>query len=178
MITRSDSEKEPSGKLLIGVSITDSNITQDGESLYNKIKERCKFLKITSIFIQFTALSMAISSLYFSEINIDSNQLVEILAAAKFLNLNGLIDKCTEMMTENISLETAIRYYNISVVYGIPVLETSAKRWIAANLLTKASNKRDFLKQISVDLMESLMLSADLIPRESEMIIYSMLKNW
>lgn len=58
--------------------------------------------------IYFTALNIVFGSLYLDEVTLDPRTVVSVLAAAELLQLDGLIEKCSEVMNSTINAEVNI----------------------------------------------------------------------
>lgn len=58
--------------------------------------------------ILFVALNIVFGSLYLDEVTLDPKQVVSVLAAAALLQLDGLIEKCCEVMNATINAEVMI----------------------------------------------------------------------
>lgn len=107
----------------------------------------------------------------------DAKEIVPVLAAASFFQIQDLIDKCAKLMTKRIGFDTAATYYNASVTHNIPSVKSAAFQWLETNL-THFQSDLCFLRMITVELMESLVWSKNLIPSYLESEFYTMLKNW
>lgn len=57
------------------------------------------------VFIDILAMNVVFGSLYLDEVTIDPKMVVSILATAALLQLDGLIDKCAEVMNQTIDAE-------------------------------------------------------------------------
>lgn len=117
-------------------------------------------------------------SLYYTdELDFEVEEVLSVLAAASFFQIQDLIDKCEKLMKERIGVDTAVAYYNASVTHNIPSAKSAAFQWLEINL-THFSQHLSFLRTISVELMESLVWSKNLTPNYYESEFYSLLKNW
>lgn len=73
------------------------------------------------------ALQVVFGSLYRDDVLIKSSRVISVLAAACMLQLDGLIQQCTETMKENISAKTVYGYYASASLYGLDsVMKKSA----------------------------------------------------
>lgn len=88
----------------IAIEIIDPKITLDGEYAIANTTGAFKFKKIFSHFIH-SALNVVFGSLYLDEVTLDPKTIVSVLAAAALLQLDGLIEKCCEVMNSTISAE-------------------------------------------------------------------------
>lgn len=65
------------------------------------------------------ALQVVFGSLYRDDVLIKPSRVISVLAAACMLQLDGLIQQCTETMKENISAKTVCGYYASASIYGL-----------------------------------------------------------
>lgn len=91
----------------IAIEIIDPKITLDGKDIFCM----CCFFSIQygapnlPVGIFFAALNIVFGSLYLDEVTLDPKQVVSVLAAAALLQLDGLIEKCCEVMNSTINAE-------------------------------------------------------------------------
>lgn len=70
------------------------------------MKRENKNIKSTNyLFIRLIALNIVFGSLYLDEVTLDPKTVVSVLAAAALLQLDGLIEKCCEVMNSTINAE-------------------------------------------------------------------------
>lgn len=55
-------------------------------------------------------------SLYLDEVTLDPKTVVSVLATAALLQLDGLIDKCAEVMNSTINAEVKFKFLNVQVL--------------------------------------------------------------
>lgn len=124
------------------------------------------------------ALHKVFGSLYQDEIQIEPSEAVSILASAAVLQLDDLIQQCTEVMKVSTSIDTALPYYEASELYGISDVKSIALDWLHKNTVLKIATSPTHLSQISVELMTQLLTSPDLVVVQTEFSLYHCLKLW
>ncbi|XP_050394646.1 germ cell-less protein-like 1 isoform X1 [Patella vulgata] len=122
------------------------------------------------------SLKIAFGSLYKDDVIFKPVQLVKVLAAATFLQLEGLIQHCVDMMTETMSGEIVVEYYNACQRYGLVKNKQLALNWLLHNIMSPPNFF--VLKEISCELMIELITSPDLWVLQVEMDVYSLLRKW
>ncbi|XP_061590237.1 germ cell-less protein-like 1 [Cololabis saira] len=133
-------------------------------------------LEIPDQNIDTEALQVVFGSLYRDDVLIKPSRVINILAAASMLQLDGLIQQCGETMKENISAKTVCRYYASAGIYGLNSIMKKSLEWLLSNLMTHQNV--DLMKEIGVEVMEKLIQSSDLFVMQVEMDVYSTLKKW
>lgn len=126
----------------------------------------------------FAALEAVFGSLYIDEVTIDPKTVVSVLATATLFQLDGLIDRCAEVMTETVNAESTISYYEAACQYGVQSVKQSTFKWLEVNLLSYYSKHSKWLSHISTDLMAELVNSADLFVVQTEFSLYMLLRFW
>lgn len=124
------------------------------------------------------ALDAVFGSMYSDEIEIDPNGVISVLATATLFHLDGIIDKCAEVMIETINAETAINYYEAACQYGCQNVKKSTFVWLETNLLCIYTKYPNLLRQISIELMTALISSPDLYVMQTEFSLYTLLRTW
>ncbi|KAJ8954095.1 hypothetical protein NQ318_004400 [Aromia moschata] len=129
--------------------------------------------------ITIDSLKVVLGSLYNCEIVLNPLEIVPILATATMFQLDGLIEKCTEVMLETINPKTSLDYYNAACQYGDKKLQEVCFKWFLVNLMPYYfSHPLSELKTIPVSLMAKLVSHPDLFVIQTEYSIYVMLKYW
>ncbi|XP_054736821.1 protein germ cell-less [Anastrepha obliqua] len=144
-------------------------------------KESCQdfvHIKILDDRITLEALDAVFGSMYSDEIEIDPKAVISVLATATLFHLDGIIDKCAEVMIETINTETAISYYEAACLYGSVNVKKAAMVWLETNLLCIYPKDDQLLRQISVELMTKLIASPDLYVMQTEFSLYTLLRSW
>ncbi|KNC21714.1 Protein germ cell-less [Lucilia cuprina] len=144
-------------------------------------KESCQdfvHIKILDERITLEALDAVFGSMYSDEIEIDPKGVISVLATATLFHLDGIIDKCAEVMIETINAETAINYYEAACQYGCQNVKKSTFAWLETNLLCIYTKYPNLLRQISIELMTALITSPDLYVMQTEFSLYTLLRTW
>uniref|UniRef100_A0A0A1WYT8 Protein germ cell-less n=1 Tax=Zeugodacus cucurbitae TaxID=28588 RepID=A0A0A1WYT8_ZEUCU len=144
-------------------------------------KESCQdfvHIKILDEHITLEALDAVFGSMYSDEIEIDPKAVISVLATATLFHLEGIIDKCAEVMIETINAETAISYYEAACLYGSVNVKKAAMVFLETNLLCIYPKDEQLLRQISVELMTKLVASPDLYVMQTEFSLYTLLRTW
>ncbi|XP_014085304.2 protein germ cell-less [Bactrocera oleae] len=144
-------------------------------------KESCQdfvHIKILDERITLEALDAVFGSMYSDEIEIDPKAVISVLATATLFHLEGIIDKCAEVMIETIDAETAISYYEAACLYGSVNVKKAAMVFLETNLLCIYHKDEQLLRQISVELMTKLVASPDLYVMQTEFSLYTLLRTW
>eukprot|EP00099_Drosophila_melanogaster_P025359 NP_724708.1 germ cell-less, isoform A [Drosophila melanogaster] len=138
------------------------------------------FIQITILDDRITVASLdaVFGSMYSDEIEIESADVISVLATATLFHLDGIIDKCAEVMVDNISPETAIQYYEAACQYGVVGVKKSTFQWFQINLLSIYSKQPNLLRHISIELMSALTASPDLYVMQTEFSLYTLLRTW
>ncbi|CBY21614.1 unnamed protein product [Oikopleura dioica] len=126
------------------------------------------------------ALHHALGSLYCDEIEIEPSRAVNILAAATFLQHQGLCDHLNNEMKANLGSKTVISYHDAAQMYGLPELESACIKWLEYNLMLENSPdpNLDMLRGIEPDLMAKIVGSPHLTVIQVEADLYHLLKKW
>jgi len=124
------------------------------------------------------ALNIAFGSLYSYEVNtIELNKnLVEVLAASRMFQLDGLLVHCEESMLQLISAETVCQFHQAAKRYGLEVVQEKCLNWLERNLLLCRTSV--LAKDLSKPLLLELLSSPNFVVMQVEMDIYNFLKIW
>lgn len=136
------------------------------------------FHSYSFVFFILLALDAVFGSMYSDEIEIDPKGVISVLATATLFHLDGIIDKCAEVMIETINAETAINYYEAACQYGCQNVKKSTFMWLEINLLCIYTKYPNLLRQISIELMTALISSPDLYVMQTEFSLYTLLRTW
>ncbi|XP_058055332.1 protein germ cell-less [Anopheles bellator] len=128
--------------------------------------------------ITIDSLFSVFGSLYMDEVVLEPKDIVSTLATATLFQLDGLIDRCAEVMVETTNTETAVLYYNAACEYGVKMVKQYTFGWLLVNLLSNFQQKAQRLRSVSVELMEQLVASADLYVVQTEFSLYALLRYW
>uniref|UniRef100_A0A673G448 Germ cell-less protein-like 1 n=1 Tax=Sinocyclocheilus rhinocerous TaxID=307959 RepID=A0A673G448_9TELE len=133
-------------------------------------------LEIPDQNIDTEALQVVFGSLYRDDVLIKPSRVVNILAAACMLQLDGLIQQCGETMKENVNVKTVCSYYNSATMYGLDSVMKKCLEWLLNNLMTHQNV--DLMKELGAEMMEQLIQSSDLFVMQVEMDVYTAMKKW
>ena len=90
--------------------------------------------------------------------------------------LDGLIDQCVLIMEETINVRTVARYFETAILYGTKEIEAACLNWLKVNLLSHLPEHPEYLRNISINLMEKLIKSPDLFVMQTEFSVYVLLR--
>lgn len=135
-------------------------------------------IKILDDRINADSLDAVFGSMYSDEIEIEVKDVIPVLATATLFHLDGIIDKCAEVMVDSINAETAIQYYEAACQYGVLSVKKSTFQWFQINLLSIYNKNPNLLRHISIDLMTLLTASHDLYVMQTEFSLYTLLRTW
>lgn len=85
----------------ISIEIIDPRITIEGKHDRDSVRSS----PLIFCFLSFIALHTVFGSLYLDEVTLEPRTVVSVLAAAALLQLDGLIEKCCEVMSSTINAE-------------------------------------------------------------------------
>lgn len=156
----------------IAIDIIDPLITINCKS-FRSYRTSCYY-------ILFSALKIVFGSLYCDEIILNPLEIIHILATATMFQLDGIIDKCREVMLETINPKTALDYYIAGCQYGDNKLKDSCIRWFLINLMGHFYNlsRLEQLRSIPTSLMVKLISHPDLCVMKTEITLYVLLTQW
>lgn len=149
------------------------NVNKLSISFFNKNLSKC-----LNILLLFLAVEEVLASLYKDEINMETKNVISILATATFFELQEYVNLCFEFIKETININTVISYYKASVFYNIPVVKAETMKWLEINLIDFILRYPPFLKDISIELMTDLILSTHLMTMQTEFSVYMFLRKW
>uniref|UniRef100_A0A914WTS9 BTB domain-containing protein n=1 Tax=Plectus sambesii TaxID=2011161 RepID=A0A914WTS9_9BILA len=123
------------------------------------------------------ALDRVLASLYRDEIEIDAENVVSIVAAASLLQLESVLQRCSETMADNIKRENVLLAVETSEKYGLELLKKSCVSFLEENFCSLA-NEVSFLKNLSQELLAQMLSSPNLLVIEGEIDLYNIVKRW
>ncbi|XP_016021801.1 germ cell-less protein-like 1 [Rousettus aegyptiacus] len=134
-------------------------------------------LEINDQRIDTESLHFVLGSLYWDEYVLrEPLRVPRILATACLLQVEKLVRQCGETMKETINAKTVCSYYAAAETYGLLSIKTECFEWLLHNLMTHPSIQ--LYKELSIDLMEMLISSSNLLVMQKEMDVYTTLKEW
>ena len=128
------------------------------------------------------ALDIALGSLYKDNLVVTGENVVQILSAASFLQIDSLVMRCIEVMKSYLSFSTVCSYLSAAAVFDLTEVTDSClafMEWsidlcmheIATNTNNNSSMQdsfRRFLKDVSIDFMEMILGRPNLLVRNEE----------
>nr|CAB3249719.1 germ cell-less protein-like 1 [Phallusia mammillata] len=123
------------------------------------------------------SLNTALGSLYSDEVDISPETVVSVLSAASLIQLEGLMQQCSDAMKEYVCCENVCNYYANARMYGQGQVERKCIKWMENNLMMQTKNI-SFLTQIEPELMAKIVSSSNLFVLQVEMDVYTLLKKW
>ncbi|CAK8696766.1 unnamed protein product [Clavelina lepadiformis] len=123
------------------------------------------------------ALHITFGSLYTDEVIILPGQVISVLAAASLLQLESLMQQCSEVMVSAICCDNVYHFYNEARLYGQVDVEKACISWLENNLMLQSNNYK-LLEEIDPVLMSRIVSSKDIFVLQVEMDLYIMLKKW
>ncbi|KAM7044566.1 germ cell-less protein-like 2 [Molossus nigricans] len=134
-------------------------------------------LEIKDQNIDAESLHFVLGSLYRDEYVLrELLQVPRVLATAHLLQVEDLIQQCEETMKETINVKTVCVYYAAAETYELDSVKTRCFEWLLQNLMTHPSV--ELYKKLSIELMNSLISSANLLVIQKEIDVYTTLKEW
>lgn len=124
------------------------------------------------------ALDAVFGALYSDEIDIDVNIVTSILATAAMFQIDGIVDRCAEVMIENLNVNNVVEFYEAATYYGCPTAKQAAFQWLEINLLSIYGKDLKLLQNINIEMMVALVSSPSLYVMQTEFSLYTMLKIW
>ncbi|XP_040342597.1 BTB/POZ domain-containing protein 16 isoform X3 [Herpailurus yagouaroundi] len=109
--------------------------------LPGKIKERPPTkkmiisLKINDPVVTKVAFAMALKSLYLSQVEINVNDVLAVLASAHVLQISSLFQRCVAVMMKGLTPSTVKSFYLAGCKYKEEQLTTACEKWLEMNLV-------------------------------------------
>ncbi|XP_045295693.1 BTB/POZ domain-containing protein 16 isoform X2 [Leopardus geoffroyi] len=109
--------------------------------LPGKIKERPPTkkmiisLKINDPVVTKVAFAMALKSLYLSQVEINVNDVLAVLASAHVLQFSSLFQRCVAVMMKGLTPSTIKSFYLAGCKYKEEQLTTACEKWLEMNLV-------------------------------------------
>ncbi|KAK2709599.1 germ cell-less protein-like 1 [Artemia franciscana] len=128
--------------------------------------------------ITIVSLTICFGSLYKDEITLDGNEAIGVAAAASLFQMEPLLDYCSELLRQNVSVHTAVKFYETAIEYGMLSVKSTCFDWLSLNLMHHVHEHPSRLREISVELMTELVKYNNLYVIQTEFSIYVLLKLW
>ena len=108
-------------------------------------------------------------------------EVINVLACASLLSLDGLITQCAQVMRENVNSESVLAYHEASLIYGVKQVEEDTLKWLCQNLMNGGGSVgTEMIKvdSLSLNLFEKIISSDQLFIIQVETDLYSLCKKW
>ncbi|XP_036030100.1 germ cell-less protein-like 2 [Onychomys torridus] len=134
-------------------------------------------LEIKNEDIDVRSLYFVFGSLYRDEVlPIKPLQVPHVLAAASLLQVEHVVHQCKETMMKTINMKNVCLFYTAAETYRLKSVKTQCFKWLLSHLMTHPSV--GLYKEIDIKLMYLLVSSSDLLVMQTEIDIYTTLKEW
>uniref|UniRef100_A0A8C8ZCA3 BTB/POZ domain-containing protein 16 n=1 Tax=Prolemur simus TaxID=1328070 RepID=A0A8C8ZCA3_PROSS len=125
------------------------------------VKKIIIFLKINDPQVTKAAFSMALKSLYLSEVEMNKDDVLGVLASAHILQFSSLSQRCVAMMMNGLSPTTIKNFYLAGCKYKEEQLTTACEKWLEMNLVPLVGTQIH-LRKIPQDLLHKVLMSPSL----------------
>lgn len=133
-------------------------------------------MEITDPNIDADGLNSVLGSLYHNEIEIDLDKIEGTVAAASYIVLDSVTDRCSEMMIEALSTKNAVRFYDVSTKYGLEKVREKSME-VLLHQFWKIMTDREKLNEVDRQLFVTLLNSPNLLIIEGEFDLYKVVKS-
>ncbi|XP_033005385.1 BTB/POZ domain-containing protein 16 [Lacerta agilis] len=107
------------------------------------------------------AFAVALKNLYNSELQVNEEDVLGILASAEVLQFPSLFQKCVQVMRRSICPASVCSYYSAGCKYQQPTLITECERWIEVNLVPQLGSQIH-LRKLPLELLQKVIRSSRL----------------
>ncbi|XP_073096353.1 BTB/POZ domain-containing protein 16 isoform X1 [Manis javanica] len=117
-----------------------------------KVKERTPVkkiiisLKINDPLVTEVAFATALKNLYMSEVKMDMDDVLGVLASAHILQFSSLFQRCVAMMMSGLTPSTIKNFYLAGCKYKEEELTTACEKWLEMNLVPLVGTQIHFRK--------------------------------
>ncbi|XP_044924785.1 BTB/POZ domain-containing protein 16 isoform X3 [Mustela putorius furo] len=122
------------------------------------IKKMIISLKINDPLVTKVAFATALKNLYLSEVEINSNDVLGVLASAHILQLSSLFQRCVAMMMNGLMPSTIKDFYLAGCKYKEEQLTTACEKWLEMNLVPLVGTQIH-LRKIPQELLHKVLRS-------------------
>ncbi|KAF7253347.1 Transforming acidic coiled-coil-containing protein 2 [Varanus komodoensis] len=105
------------------------------------------------------AFAIALKNLYSSELEVNEDDVLGILATAEVLQFPSLFQKCVQVMRSSICPANVCSYYSAGCKYKQPSLITDCERWIEVNLVAQLGSQIH-LRKLPLELLQKVLKSS------------------
>nr|XP_060623010.1 BTB/POZ domain-containing protein 16 [Anolis sagrei ordinatus] len=107
------------------------------------------------------AFAIALRNLYNSEIEVNEEDVLGILASANVLQFPTLFYKCVQIMRNNIGTTNVCSYYSAGCKYQQSALISDCERWVEVNLVPHLGSQIH-LRKLPLELLQKVLKSSRL----------------
>uniref|UniRef100_A0A8D2INH7 BTB/POZ domain-containing protein 16 n=1 Tax=Varanus komodoensis TaxID=61221 RepID=A0A8D2INH7_VARKO len=107
------------------------------------------------------SFAIALKNLYSSELEVNEDDVLGILATAEVLQFPSLFQKCVQVMRSSICPANVCSYYSAGCKYKQPSLITDCERWIEVNLVAQLGSQIH-LRKLPLELLQKVLKSSRL----------------
>ncbi|XP_065377627.1 BTB/POZ domain-containing protein 16 isoform X9 [Macaca fascicularis] len=115
-------------------------------------------LKINDPLVTKVAFATALKNLYVSEVEINLEDVLGVLASAHILQFSGLFQRCVDVMITRLMPSTIKNFYEAGCKYKEEQLTTACEKWLEMNLVPLVG-MQIHLRKIPQDLLHKVLKS-------------------
>lgn len=115
-------------------------------------------LKINDPLVTKVAFATALKNLYTSEVEINLEDVLGVLASAHILQFSGLFQRCVDVMITRLMPSTIKNFYEAGCKYKEEQLTTACEKWLEMNLVPLVG-MQIHLRKIPQDLLHKVLKS-------------------
>uniref|UniRef100_G1S549 BTB/POZ domain-containing protein 16 n=1 Tax=Nomascus leucogenys TaxID=61853 RepID=G1S549_NOMLE len=115
-------------------------------------------LKINDPLVTEVAFATALKNLYMSEVEINLENVLGVLASAHILQFSGLFQRCVDVMIARLMPSTIKKFYEAGCKYKEEQLTTGCEKWLEMNLVPLVGTQIH-LHKIPQDLLHKVLKS-------------------
>ncbi|XP_021799485.1 BTB/POZ domain-containing protein 16 isoform X7 [Papio anubis] len=131
-------------------------------------------LKINDPLVTKVAFATALKNLYVSEVEINLEDVLGVLASAHILQFSGLVQRCVDVMITRLMPSTIKNFYEAGCKYKEEQLTTACEKWLEMNLVPLVG-MQIHLRKIPQDLLHKVLKSPRLFTFSEFRLLKTML---
>ncbi len=124
----------------------------------------------------FVGLKNIVDCFYTTKIKITAKNIEDILPAAHLLQLNDIIDECTDWMVGKLTKTNCFSFLKMAEKYSIEKVESAVNKFILENFVSVCQTKA--FSMISKQALMRYLSSDTLKTNVDESVVYIAAKNW
>ncbi|XP_042636343.1 BTB/POZ domain-containing protein 16 [Orycteropus afer afer] len=140
----------------------------------SRIKKMTIALKINDPLVTKVAFATALKNLYMSEVELDMDDLVGVLASARILQFTALFQRCLASMINGLTPNTIRSFYLAGCKYQQEQLTKACEKWLEMNLVP-LMGKNIQLRSIPQELLYKVLKSPSLFTFSEFHLLQTML---